>query len=123
MTAFSGLEALQLAQNYPLDAILLDLDLPDISGWDVLAQIQRSHGENSPPVIIVSAHDLPQTLYSNGQEVLEVKMRRPLSQQELPQLLKSILDEVHPLYSAVEESLEIDDHVSGDGDSQLTSHL
>ncbi len=111
VTAFSGLEALQIAQMYPLDAILLDLDLPDLSGWDVLAQIQRSYGESSPPVIIISAHDLPQTLYSSGQEVLEVKMRRPLSQQELPQLLKSILNEVRPQYPPVGEEPEIDDRI------------
>jgi CheY-like chemotaxis protein len=98
VTAFSGIEALQLTQMHKIDAILLDLDLPDISGWDVLAQVQRSHGDHTPPVIIVSAHDLPQTLYNNGQEVLEVKMHRPLSQKELPELLKSILREVRPMY-------------------------
>ncbi|HBX70031.1 MAG TPA: hypothetical protein DEH25_11820, partial [Chloroflexi bacterium] len=96
VTAYTGLEALQTVQTTPLDVILLDLDLPDMSGWDVLAQIQRNKGDEALPVIIVSAHDLPQTLYGNGQEVLEVKLRRPLSQQELPELLKSILKEVRP---------------------------
>jgi two-component system aerobic respiration control sensor histidine kinase ArcB len=102
MTAFSGLEALQFAQKNSFDAILLDLDLPDLSGWDVLAQIRRSQADGMPPVIIISAHDIPQTLYGNGQEVLEVKMRRPLSQQELPELLKSILKEVRPKFPLIE---------------------
>jgi len=102
MAAFSGLEALQFAQMYSFDAILLDLDLPDMSGWDVLAQIKRSHSEDLPPVIIISAHDLPQTLYGSGQEVLELKMRRPLSQQELPELLKSILKEVRPKFPVLD---------------------
>jgi signal transduction histidine kinase/DNA-binding response OmpR family regulator len=102
MAAFSGVEALQFAQMYSFDAVLLDLDLPDMSGWDVLTQIQRGQGEDFPPVIIISAHDLPQTLYGNGQDVLEVKMCRPLSQQELPELLKSILKEVRPKFPMAE---------------------
>ena len=61
MAAFSGVEALQFAQIYSFDAILLDLDLPDLSGWDVLAQIRRSQAKDMPPVIIISAHDIPQT--------------------------------------------------------------
>ena len=95
-TAFSGEQALQATQTDLPDAILLDLDLPDMTGWDVLAELLRRHGESIPPVVIVSAHDLPQTLFGRGQEVFEVTMHRPLSQQELPELLKSILQEVRP---------------------------
>ncbi len=103
VTAYSGEEALQKTQTYELDAILLDLDLPDMSGWDVLAEILRDQNKPIPPVIIVSAHDLPQTLYGNGQDVLEVTMHRPLSQQELPQVIKSILAEVRPAYPPVND--------------------
>ena len=111
--AFSGLEALRIMQTNPVDAILLDLDLPDMSGWDVLAQMQRSKSGSTPAVIIVSAHDLPQTMYSHGQEILEVKMRRPLSQQELPELLKSILSEVRPAYPEIVEKAEREDQTDG----------
>ena len=91
LTAYSGMEALQAVQDHPPDAILLDLDLPDMSGWDVLAEMLRRQGKNIPQVIIISAHDLPQTLFGSGQEVFDITMHRPLSQQELPELLKSMV--------------------------------
>jgi signal transduction histidine kinase/CheY-like chemotaxis protein len=96
LTAYSGREALQMVDERSPNGILLDLDLPDMTGWDVLSALLRSYGENMPPVVIVSAHDQPQTLFGSGQEVFNVTMHRPLSQQELPELLKSILQEVRP---------------------------
>ena len=76
--------------------ILLDLDLPDMTGWDVLAALMRREGEAAPPVVIVSAHDLPQVLFGSGQAVLDLTLRRPLSQQELPEVLRALLAEVEP---------------------------
>jgi len=96
ITTYSGNEALNAAESQTPDAILLDLDLPDMTGWDVLAELLRRFGEAIPPVIIISAHDLPQTLFGSGQKVFDVTMHRPLSQQELPTLLKSILEQVRP---------------------------
>ncbi len=98
LTAYSGTEALEYLNNLSIGAVLLDLDLPDMSGWDVLEQLQHE-ADNSPPlVIIISAHDLPQTLSRNWQEVFELTMRRPLSQQELPHVLRALLAEIHPSY-------------------------
>jgi hypothetical protein len=54
--------------------------------------------------MIISAHDLPQTLFGSGQDVFDVTMYRPLSQQELPELLKSILREVRPKFPPLDDS-------------------
>jgi len=96
LTALSGADALQTAAEQRPDVILLDLDLPDMTGWDVLAALMRREGEAAPPVVIVSAHDLPQVLFGSGQAVLDLTLRRPLSQQELPEVLRALLAEVEP---------------------------
>ena len=93
-TAYTGGEAMALLnQNLP-DAVLLDLALPDISGWDVLHKL-RSHGV---PTIVITAHDWPQVSATRDREALRISMRRPLSRYELAPVLKCLLETIRPTY-------------------------
>lgn len=47
-------QALRLAGNYAYDAILLDLLMPGVGGFEVLAEIRRASPNAATPVIIVS---------------------------------------------------------------------
>lgn len=47
-------QALRLAGNYAYDAILLDLLMPGIGGFEVLRDIRRASPNIATPVIIVS---------------------------------------------------------------------
>ena len=47
-------QALRLAGNYAYDAILLDLLMPGVGGFEVLAEIRRASPNVATPVIIVS---------------------------------------------------------------------
>jgi two-component system NtrC family response regulator len=47
-------EALRLAGNYAYDAILLDLRMPGIGGYEVLREIRRASPNSATPVIVVS---------------------------------------------------------------------
>jgi len=47
-------QALRLAGNYAYDAILLDLLMPGIGGYEVLKEIRRASANVATPVIIVS---------------------------------------------------------------------
>ncbi|WP_276089766.1 response regulator [Pedobacter sp. JY14-1] len=58
MQAFTGQEAIELlAANY-FDCIILDLKLPDISGFDLLDKIKAIPGLEQTPVIINTAMEL-----------------------------------------------------------------
>lgn len=98
LSANTGQDALSQLQEQPIDAILLDLDLPDINGWDILLEIRNIEKAAKTPVIIISAMDFSQTLYTNGRQVIDVKMRRPFSKHEMSALLNAILDNVKPIY-------------------------
>ncbi len=50
----SGAGALDLARRKRFDAILLDVDLPDINGWDLCRQI-RAVGVNAPILMLTVA--------------------------------------------------------------------
>jgi len=47
-------QAVRLASNYAYDAILLDLLMPGIGGFEVLKEIRRNSANPVTPIIIVS---------------------------------------------------------------------
>ena len=54
LCAESGRRGLSLARQYRPDLILLDLMMPEMSGWEVLAEL-KAHEQTAPiPVIVVS---------------------------------------------------------------------
>jgi DNA-binding response OmpR family regulator len=48
-------QALRLARNYAYDAILLDLMMPGIGGFEVLKSIRAASANTSTPILVVSA--------------------------------------------------------------------
>lgn len=61
LTAHTGELGIAAVCSEAPDAVLLDLDLPDMSGEDVLAQLREELG-STVPVVIVSADALPETV-------------------------------------------------------------
>jgi DNA-binding response OmpR family regulator len=54
LTSESGEEGLRLAQNNPVDLILSDIDLPDITGFEVCRRLKQNPNVRGIPVIIMS---------------------------------------------------------------------
>jgi signal transduction histidine kinase/CheY-like chemotaxis protein len=98
LTAETGAQALEIIKTETLHGLLLDLDLPDISGWDLLAQIRKDEAMTDLPIIVISAADPPQALNGNGREVFTLRMKRLLAPQELGALLNELLARVPPEY-------------------------
>ena len=53
--AASGEEALAAIEQSPFDLVLLDVEMPGMSGLDVLAAIREQHEHSQLPVIMVTA--------------------------------------------------------------------
>jgi signal transduction histidine kinase/DNA-binding response OmpR family regulator len=54
LEAASGEETLAMAARQPLDAILLDLYMPGLSGWEVLQRLKNQPATANIPVVILS---------------------------------------------------------------------
>ena len=90
--AADGAAALHMIKGRPYDLLLLDLQMPGLDGFDVLAYIQEKRAEL--PVVVLSG--LPPDQIGDG-------IRR-LPHEELPPLLLKPLD-TQQLFQVIELSL------------------
>ena len=58
--AVSGAEALSRMREKPFDCVVLDLTLPDISGFDLLTEIQQDPTLRDTPVVVFTGRELTQ---------------------------------------------------------------
>lgn len=59
LVAMQGRMGLDLAVQHRPDLVLLDLDLPDIPGWEVLTELRTDGRTATTPVVVVSADASP----------------------------------------------------------------
>jgi DNA-binding response OmpR family regulator len=67
--ARTGHEAIELAAEEKFDAITLDVDLPDMLGFDVCRELKQRHISYRTPVLFLSSHvteDRRQTAFEFG---------------------------------------------------------
>jgi CheY-like chemotaxis protein len=57
VTAADGLEALQCVQIDPPDAIVLDLAMPRVTGWDVIRDLKANAGTRGIPIVVLSGQE------------------------------------------------------------------
>jgi CheY-like chemotaxis protein/signal transduction histidine kinase len=56
--AASGAEALELLRAHKFDCVILDLKLPDISGFELLSEIQRDERLREIPIVVFTGREL-----------------------------------------------------------------
>lgn len=56
-TASSGADALAMMRGGTPDLVVLDIGLPDMSGWDVLEQIRSADASGHCKVLVLSGYD------------------------------------------------------------------
>lgn len=59
LTAMQGRVGLDLIRKHSPDLILLDLHLPDLPGWEVLAELKADQATARIPVVVISADATP----------------------------------------------------------------
>jgi CheY-like chemotaxis protein len=57
-SASSGSQALNLMREKRFDCVILDLKLPDISGFDLLSEVQRDERLRDIPIVVFTGRDL-----------------------------------------------------------------
>ncbi len=87
-TAESGVEALQLVSSQQFDLVLMDLEMPGMSGIDVTRKIRQSQsGIATLPIIAITAHAFPEM----RKEVFEAGMNDLLAKPYKPEDLNAMI--------------------------------
>jgi signal transduction histidine kinase/CheY-like chemotaxis protein len=90
--AADGQSALLYLQQHPFDVVLLDINLPDMSGFDVLQWIRQHSPNANIPVIALTAH----TNAEVGQQCLAAGMNgflnKPSDWQRLCQIILKVIN-------------------------------
>lgn len=84
-----GEEGLDLAKLYDYDLILLDLNLPDLPGYEVLRQLRRSRIET--PILILSGEDNTEAKLKGFGFGADDYMTKPFHREELVARIHAIV--------------------------------
>jgi two-component system alkaline phosphatase synthesis response regulator PhoP len=93
IAAYGGKEGLRLLREAPVDLILLDLMMDDMSGWDVLEAIKSDEQLRDVPVLILSArHHLEDRIQTESHaDQFEAYLVKPFIVRDLLAQIKEVL--------------------------------
>lgn len=101
--AGTGEDGLMFAREELPTAIILDIGLPDMEGWDVLKELKADSATRHIPVHVISGNEEPQNCSQLGAIGY---LRKPVDQNDL----KSALEKIHRLEtSATKRLLVVED--------------
>lgn len=83
LTAENGGNGIQIARSEKPDVILLDINLPDMSGFKVLDTLRKDPSTSRIPVIALSANDMPMNVDSGMQAGFFRYLTKPIKLNEL----------------------------------------
>ena len=86
LMAEDGLSGIELAKAYIPDAVLLDIGLPDMSGWQVIDQLQKDKDTKDIPVHVISGRE---ESTSNGNKIVSY-IKKPVSLDKLNEVFAGI---------------------------------
>ena len=79
----SASEALGLLQNRSFDLILLDIEMPDVSGFEFLHEIRKIPEYMTKPVVIVTSHSEPDFLAHAKKSSASGVLTKPVDSEQL----------------------------------------
>ena len=91
LTAMLGHLGLQLAREHHPDLILLDLNLPDISGYEVLRQLRDDPATRDIPILMVSADAMGERIQELLRQGATGYLTKPYKVAELLRVIESTL--------------------------------
>ncbi|SDZ98849.1 response regulator [Alkalimonas amylolytica] len=86
--AMTGLQALELCQQQVFDLILMDIQLPDLSGVEVTRQLRQLANYQQVPILAFTAHALPDEIALFKQAGMNDVVIKPLDAPKLTNLMK-----------------------------------
>ena len=85
--AVNGIQAIELAQRKKYDLIFLDINLPDISGFEISKQIKKYYGGEDSKIVAISAGVIGYDKETITEAGIDRFLHKPIQLDELRKLL------------------------------------
>ena len=108
IVAYSGAEALEAAEFHAPDLVLLDIMLPDLSGWEVCRTLRDSTKSHSIPILMLTALSSEEARIKGLTLGADDFVTKPFSIKELLLRTRKMIDRQHTLKSLLEKEKEKD---------------
>jgi signal transduction histidine kinase len=108
VVAYSGAEALKAAEVHAPDLVLLDIMLPDLSGWDVCRILRDSPKSHSIPILMLTALSSEEARVKGLTLGADDFVTKPFSIKELLLRIRKMIDRHTTLRSLLETEKEKD---------------
>ncbi len=82
LEAGTGKEALILFEQNHIDCIILDIGLPDISGFELIHKLEKLKGNNIPPIIVYTGKELTKEENNELQKYAETIIIKGIKSEE-----------------------------------------
>ena len=87
IVAFSGHEALDIAARRPLAAVMLDIGLPDMSGYDVARRLRALPALRDTVIIATTGYGMPNDLAASTAAGFNAHLVKPVDHEEILRLI------------------------------------
>ncbi|CDF12370.1 diguanylate cyclase (GGDEF) domain [Mycoplasma sp. CAG:776] len=88
--AKNGNDAIEAIKNNNLYAILLDLNMPDLNGFDVLEFLKEHNLINKIPIVVITGDDTKETIKKAfSYQILDI-LNKPFTEENIKHILNSI---------------------------------
>jgi two-component system, sensor histidine kinase and response regulator len=91
LTASRGSEGLALAQTERPDAIVLDVMMPEMNGWEVCKRLKSNPATASIPVVMLTAQDGPDLITEAARHGAATLLTKPCPVDKLTSVLASAI--------------------------------
>ena len=90
--AGDGLSGVKKAESESPDLILMDLNLPELDGWEATRRIKASPETSEIPVIAITAHALREDVNNALQAGCDAFETKPVAYERLMRKIGALLD-------------------------------
>jgi CheY-like chemotaxis protein len=93
MTASTGLQGYRRARETQPSVVLLDLNLPDVDGWEVCRRLKEDDRTKHIPIVILTARDEPHGARQAERAGCAAYLKKPCPPPDLVAVLKRVIEE------------------------------
>jgi DNA-binding response OmpR family regulator len=121
--ARNGLEALGIAQRERLDAVVSDLNMPQLDGWGLLRVLREEMGTSEVPIMLLSAHSESVDILKAARAGARAYLKKTGRSREMLDALSLLTRGRQQVWTALREGEDVDVELRNVGSTWLLETL